>query len=209
LPTRKDLSFADSEISEALRSRLFYPIKPTSLPCSYCGCIPAFGHEDTCKGANRRWIARHDAVTRAFYRALSSQPGLETEKEPLVQKETSLRADLAITLGTSRHFYDIQIVAISKESAKEDPYSTLREAAEEKKRKYRCLGAFFHPIIISAGGLMDLETSKTYQKLQDLIGPWAADQLDQAIGLALIRTRASSAASIARDIPRIQARRSP
>jgi hypothetical protein len=100
-------------------------------------------------------------------------------------------------------------VAISKDSAKEDPYSTLREAAEEKKRKYKCLGAFFHPLIISAGGLMDLETSKTYQKLQDLIGPWAADQLDQAIGLALMRTRASSAASIARDIPRNRARRSP
>jgi hypothetical protein len=92
-------------------------------------------------------------------------------------------------------------VAISKDSAKEDPYSTLREAAEEKKRKYRCLGAFFHPLIISAGSLMDLETSKTYQKLQDLIGPWAANQLDQAIGLALTRTRATSAASIARDPP--------
>jgi hypothetical protein len=120
------------------------------------------GHEDTCRGANRRWIARHDAIVYAFHKALSSQPALEAEKEPLVQKETSLRADLVITLGTSRHFYDIQIVAISKDSAKEDPYSTLREAAEEKKRKYRCLGAFFHPIIISAGGLMDLETAKTY-----------------------------------------------
>jgi hypothetical protein len=84
LPTRKDLSFADTEITEALRSRLFYPIKPTSLPCNHCGSIPAFGHEDTCKGANRRWIARHDAVTRAFYKALSSQPTLEAEKEPLV-----------------------------------------------------------------------------------------------------------------------------
>ncbi|SPJ92428.1 uncharacterized protein FTOL_13714 [Fusarium torulosum] len=53
---------------------------------------------------------------------------------------------------------------------------------------------------------MDLETSKTYQKLQDLIGPWAANQLDQAIGLALTRTRATSAASIARDPPKNLAR---
>jgi hypothetical protein len=82
-----------------------------------------------------------------------------------------LQANLAITLGTSRHFYNIQIVAISKDSAREDPYSTLKETAEKKKRKYRCLGAFFHPLIISAGGLIDLETAKTYQKLQDLIGP--------------------------------------
>ncbi|KAJ0133569.1 Regulatory protein LEU3 [Fusarium oxysporum f. sp. albedinis] len=174
LPTKKDLSFTDSEITEALRSRLFYSIKPPSLPCSSCGAIAALGHEDTCKGANRRWIARHDAVVRAFYRALSSQPTLEVEKEPLVQKETSLRADLAVTLGTSWYFYDIQIVAISKDSATEDPYETLREAAEEKRRKYRCLGAFFQPIIISAGGLMDLETAKTYKKLQELIGPLAA-----------------------------------
>ncbi|EEU34737.1 uncharacterized protein NECHADRAFT_88877, partial [Fusarium vanettenii 77-13-4] len=90
---------------------------------------------------------------------------------------------------------------ISKDSAKEDPYSTLREAAEEKRRKYRSLGAFFQPLIISAGGLMDLETAKTYQKLQDLIGPLAANQLDSSISLALMRTRATSAASIARDTP--------
>ncbi|MGL4403642.1 MAG: hypothetical protein ACRCTS_08035, partial [Fusobacteriaceae bacterium] len=201
LPTKKDLSFADSEITEALRSRLFYSIKPPSLPCSSCGTIAALGHEDTCKGASRRWIARHDKIVGAFYRALSSQPSLEVEKEPLVNKETSLRADLAVTLGTSRYFYDIQIVAISKDSAREDPYSTLTEAAEEKRRKYRSLGAFFQPIIISAGGLMDLETAKTYKKLQQLVGPLAAAQLDATIGLTLTRTRAISAASIAKEIP--------
>ena len=46
---------------------------------------------------------------------------------------------------------------------------------------------------------MDLETAKTYRKLQDLIGPLAANQLDSSISLALMRTRATSAASIARD----------
>ena len=168
---------------------------------SSCGAIAALGHEDTCKGAARRWIARHDKVVGAFYRALSSQPSLEVEKEPLVNKETSLRADLAVTLGTSRYFYDIQIVTISKDSAREDPYSTLTEAAEEKRRKYRSLGAFFQPIIISAGGLMELETAKTYKKLQQLIGPLAAAQLDATIGLTLTRTRAISAASIAKEIP--------
>jgi hypothetical protein len=199
MPTKKDLSFTDSEITEALRNRLFYPIKPPSLPCSSCGAIAAFSHEDTCKGANRRWIARHDTVVRAFYRALASLPTLEVQKEPLVDKATSLQADLAVTLGTSRYYYDIQIVAISKDSAREGPYETLREAAEEKRRKYRCLGAFFQPIIISAGGLMDLETAKTYKKLQDLIGSVTAAQLDSSIGLTLPKTRAISASSIARD----------
>ncbi|KAG8354277.1 hypothetical protein FVEN_g7855 [Fusarium venenatum] len=135
LPTKKNLSFADSEITEALRSRLFYPVKPPSLPCSSCGAIAAFQHEDTCRGATRRWIARHDTAVRAFYRALASEPSLEVQKEPLVDKATSLRADIAVTVGNSRYYYDIQIVAIAKDSARSDPYETLREAAEEKRRK--------------------------------------------------------------------------
>jgi hypothetical protein len=49
---------------------------------------------------------------------------------------------------------------------------------------------------------MELETAKTYRKLQDLIGPIAAVQLDSSIGLALTRTQAISAASISRDTPR-------
>ncbi|SCN66052.1 uncharacterized protein FFB20_02058 [Fusarium fujikuroi] len=48
---------------------------------------------------------------------------------------------------------------------------------------------------------MDLETAKTYKKLQQLIGPLAAAQLDATIGLTLTRTRAFSAASIAKEIP--------
>jgi len=202
LPTKKALSFADSEITEALRSRLFYPIKPPSLPCSSCGAIVAFQHQDTCKGAIRRWTARHDTVVRAFYRALATEPTLEVQKEPLVDKATSLRADIAVTIGNSRYFYDIQIVALAKDSARSDPYETLREVAEEKRRKYRTLGAFFQPIIISSGGLMELETAKTYRKLQDLIGPVAAVQLDSSIALALTRTRAISAASISKEAPR-------
>ncbi|KAJ4266602.1 hypothetical protein NW764_015373, partial [Fusarium oxysporum] len=160
------------------------------------------GHEGTCKGASRRWIARHNAVNRAFVKALGSRPDLEVEIEPLVQQDSSLRADFAVTIGNSRYFYDIQIVAISKDSAKEDPYSTLKEAASEKRRKYQSLGAFFYPLIFSAGGLMDQETSQTYKKLQELLGPFAALQLDLTIGLTLTKTRAISAASIARDLPR-------
>jgi hypothetical protein len=54
MPTKKDLSFADSKITEALRNRLFYPVKPPSLPCSSCRAIAAFSYKDTCKSANRR-----------------------------------------------------------------------------------------------------------------------------------------------------------
>jgi len=48
---------------------------------------------------------------------------------------------------------------------------------------------------------MDLETAKTYKKLQELIGPIAAAQLDSSIGLTLTRTRAISAASIVKEAP--------
>jgi hypothetical protein len=121
---------------------------------------------------------------------------LEVEAEPLAGQGTQLRADFSITLGNSRYFYDVQIVAINNDSAKEEAYATLAEAAKEKRRKYRALGAFFHPIIISAGGLMDKETSKTYKSLRGLIGLTAAGWLDSSIALALTKTRAISAVSI-------------
>jgi hypothetical protein len=200
LPSQKQLSLADSEVTEALRSRLFLPVKPLGIPCSSCGAIASLGHEDTCKGASRRWISRHNIVARAFFKALSCLATIEAEEEPLVGS-SSLRADFAITLGGSRYFYDIQIAAISKDSAKEDPFLTLREAAEEKRRKYSALGAFFQPLIFSAGGLMEQETAKAYKKLQDLIGPIGSSWLDSSIGLALTKTRAISAASIARETP--------
>ncbi|TXB98911.1 hypothetical protein FocTR4_00012312 [Fusarium oxysporum f. sp. cubense] len=131
-----------------------------------------------------------------------NQARLQSFLQDLPTSYKQARLENTSYLGrTSRYFYDIQIVAISKDSAREDPYSTLTEAAEEKRRKYKSLGAFFQPIIISAGGLMDLETAKTYKKLQQLVGPLAAAQLDATIGLTLTRTRAISAASIAKEIP--------
>jgi hypothetical protein len=71
MPTKENLSFTDSEITEALRSRLFYPVKPLGVPCGSCGAVAGVNHEDTCKAANRRWIARHDTVVRALHGALS------------------------------------------------------------------------------------------------------------------------------------------
>ncbi|EXM14621.1 hypothetical protein FOTG_16990 [Fusarium oxysporum f. sp. vasinfectum 25433] len=137
------------------------------------------------------------SIAKEIPAGLASRPDLEVEIEPLVQQDSSLQADFTVTIRNSRYFYDIQIVAISKDSAKEDPYSTLKEAASEKRRKYQSLGAFFHPLIFSAGGLIDQETSQTYKKLQELLGPFAASQLDSTISLTLTKTKAILAASIA------------
>ena len=222
LPTYKQAILTDQEITEALRIRLIVtsrvddpnPFSPISSPrpdqpasprarpnpslCSFCGAIPStIGHADTCKAAARGWINRHNAITRAFKNTLSSRVALAVESEPLISADSSLRADLAVTLGNSRYYYDIQIVAIAKDSKKGDPYSTLGEAAEAKRRKYRSLGAYFNPVIISAGGLMEKETAKTYKSLQRVLGLTASSYLDTTISIALLRARATAAASIA------------
>ncbi|TLD07926.1 hypothetical protein PspLS_12179 [Pyricularia sp. CBS 133598] len=113
-----------------------------------------------------------------------------------------LRADFAVINGISKYYYDVQIVAINKDSANADPFVTLTEAANKKRRKYRFLDPFFHPIIISAGGLMEKSTAQAYKQLQKLIGPVASHWLDTSISLALLRSRTTAAISIAKDLPR-------
>ena len=50
--------------------------------------------------------------------------------------------------------------------------------AKEKQLKYASLGPFFHPLVFSAGGLMEKGTSETYKSLQKQLGPIAASFLD-------------------------------
>jgi hypothetical protein len=197
LPTQKRHQLTDPETTEALRSRLLIPCRPPDLPCNYCGSFPAIGHEDVCRGANRRWIARHNQITRAFIKTLSCRDDLEVAEEPQVGTN-ELRADFSVLLGTSRYYYDVQIVAINKDSARQDAFETLTEAANEKRRKYTALGAFFEPMIFSAGGLMEKDTAKAYKKLQKLLGPTRAQWLDTQIALTLTQARAISASSIAK-----------
>ena len=127
---------------------------------------------------------------------------MEVEAEPLVDPTTDLRADFSVLLGARRQYYDVQIVAINKDSAKEDAYNTLAEAATEKRRKYKSLGTQFQPIILSAGGLMEKDTAAAYQGLQKLLGPVRAKWLSNTIALHLTQARAIAAASIARSSPR-------
>ena len=51
-------------------------------------------------------------------------------------------------------------MAINKASTKEDAFSTLTEAIEEKHRKYSYLGNHFQPLILSAGGLIERDYSE-------------------------------------------------
>jgi hypothetical protein len=111
----------------------------------------------------------------------------------------SRRPDFSVLLGTTRHYYDVQIVAINKDSAREDAYATLTEAADEKRRKYRELGALFHPLIFSAGGLMEQDTAKEYRALQKLLGSSRASWMDSNIALTLTQAKGIAATSI---IPR-------
>lgn len=155
LPTQKSLLFADLEATEAIRTRFLLPIKPLGSTCSHCGDLVSTNHEDTCKAAARRWISRHNQLVYAFRNTLSTKTSLEVEIEPLIGPNTSLRADFSAILGTSRYFYDVKVVAINANSSKEEALETLAKAADNKRRKYAALGPFFHPIVISAGGLMN------------------------------------------------------
>ncbi|KAB5581299.1 hypothetical protein GE09DRAFT_948992, partial [Coniochaeta sp. 2T2.1] len=209
LPLQKPLVLADPETTEALRARLLAPCRPLDRPCTHCGARPTIGHEDTCRAASRRWISRHNQAVRAFTRALSCRTDLQVETEPRVEpaesaeptEPTARRADFSVLLGSSRYYYDIQIVAVNKDSARDDVFADLSEAAAEKKRKYRALGPFFKPLIFSAGRLMEKETAQAYKALQRLLNPAVVRWLDSSLGLTLTKTRAFSASSIARDTP--------
>ena len=200
LPTIKPYQLADPEAIEALRTRLLMPIKPLNQPCNQCGAIANIGHEDICKAAKRQWINRHNQITRAFIRTLSSRDDLKVEDEPNTSQighdANQLRADFSLMLGTSRYYYDVQIVAINKDSAKDIAYNTLTEAANEKRRKYKELGSYFYPLIFSAGGLMEKDTAIAYKALQKLLNPIQKQWLDNSIALVLTRIRANSALSI-------------
>ena len=176
LPTQKQHQLADPEVTEALRSRLLLPSQLLEGACHACGSFPTLGHEDVCRGADRRWISRYNQVNRAFIKALSSRPDLEVQGEPHPDPRARAepRPDFSCLLRTSRYYYDIQIVAVNKDSAREGAFETLAEAAAEKKRKYRHLGASFFLLIFSSGGLIEKETAKTYKGLQKQLGPIAS-----------------------------------
>jgi hypothetical protein len=206
LPLQKPLVIADPETTEALRARLLAPCRPLDRPCTHCGALPTIGHEDTCRAASRRWISRHNQAVRAFTNALSCRTDLQVETEPRVEateptESTARRTDFSVLLGSSRYYYDVQIVAVNKDSARDDAHATLSEAAAEKRRKYSSLGPFFKPLIFSAGGLMEKDTAQAYKGLQKLLNPAAVRWLDSSLGLILTKTRAYSASSIAEDTP--------
>ncbi|OAA34155.1 reverse transcriptase [Cordyceps fumosorosea ARSEF 2679] len=196
LPTTKNNQLADFNVTEGLRVRLIAPVRALDLPCTFCGTVVKIGHEDTCKGAERHWKIRHDTILRAL--AAATKTTLGSTLEPQLPGRTGPRPDLSTHYKGSIRYYDLQIVAINKPSAATDPHSTLQEAATAKRAKYSALGPDFYPLIISAGGLMEKSTAKTYKDLQASIGPVAATYLDTVISLTLYKTRAHSAASIAK-----------
>ncbi|TLD04235.1 uncharacterized protein PgNI_12153, partial [Pyricularia grisea] len=116
--------------------------------------------------------------------------------------QNGLRADFTVINGVSKYYYDVQIVAINKDSGNINPLTTLTDAINNKRRKYQFLDPFFHPIIISAGGLMEKDTTQAYKQLQKLIDPVAAHWLDTSISLILLRSRTTAAFSIIKDRPR-------
>jgi hypothetical protein len=213
LPTQNNRIFADSETTEALRSRLLIPIIgpaniadqttnqiPLNKACGACGALADIGHQDICRAAERRYIARHDNIQKSIIWALRSKTALEAQSEASVDSTTK-RPDFSCLIGPSRYYYDVQVVGIGKNSARSTPWETLKEAYDEKLRKYRSLGTYIKPLIFSAGGLLAKESAQSYKQIQSLVGPFIANEMDIAIGVTLAKSRAISAASVANKLP--------
>lgn len=98
-------------------------------------------------------------------------------------------------------YYDIQVVAINKDSAWEDAYATLAEAAAEKKSKYAALGPRFKPLIFSAGGLRNKNSAQAYKSLQKCLTRLQLSGWMRALRLFSRKTRAIASTSIAKDAP--------
>lgn len=196
LPTLKQLVLTDIEITEAIRSRLLLPIRPTDTPCNQCGLRFTIGHEDACRQMDKRWTARHDQINRAITKTLSCRPDLEVmlEPKPTNPSEAQVRPDFSVLMAASRYYYDTQVVALNKASNKAQPAETLAEAATAKRTKHNRT-QFFHPMIFSSGGLMEQATATIYRQIQKLVGPAESSWMDSQIGLALTRARCHAAHS--------------
>lgn len=93
-----------------------------------------------------------DAIGKALTSIPDAKVIIELEAQPGQQK----RPDISFTSRNGRpQYFDVQIVAISKASAKSTWQLTLREAAEESKRKYKAYGSSFQSLIFSASGFME------------------------------------------------------
>ena len=125
------------------------------------------------------------------------------EAEPLIaigsDGQGELRADFLVLIDGSKRYYDVQIVAAHKDSAKSTLAETLTEAANAKRLKYQAIRNNFEPLIFSAGGVMEKDTAQAYKAIQKLLGPIRARWLDNWVALELTKARAASATSIARD----------
>jgi hypothetical protein len=166
--------------------------------CNSCNTTPVtlLNHQDTCKGAARRWILRHNAIRDALAKSLdSSSNTIATRLEPTIEG-LSIRPDLVIATANDRIYYDIKVVAINADSAETDPYSTLKLAEQAKIAKFSRLGPSFRPLVFSPGGLLAKETSLEYKRLQRLLPPSGVNYLDSTISLVLLRARARARNSL-------------
>lgn len=68
-------------------------------------------------------------------------------------------------IGTSKYYYNVQIIVINKDLAREEAYATLSKAINAKRLKYSDLGLVFHPLILLVKGLIEAEIVKIYKTL--------------------------------------------
>lgn len=195
-PTSKPITLSDSEVACALRQRFLRPPRHLGLVCPSCSDVVRHNHHDVCRAGNRQWVNRHDRVRDLMVEAFKGVEGVTAGKEPRVAAGSELRADFGVQTVSSREYYDVQIVALNAPSALADHHQTLTKAADKKRAKYEVIGPNFHPMILSAGGLMEKTTAQDFKKLQRLVGRVAGRWMGTMISVGLLKARARAMVSV-------------
>ena len=189
LPVSKETVITNKTFSVSIALRL---LGHSSSICSMCAGPDSFRHAESCPRSRQHPTARHEAVKYAHRAVLQRFPRSRIIVEPVVSSGDSAdRADLRIT-GTAAldgvvTDVDFAVHSVATIAAKQslraadhvpDPKgktdkvltiiaNRLKLKAEEKRRRYqgRTPGSFV-PLIISSGGLLDIE-------MQDAWSAWS------------------------------------
>jgi len=196
-PSSKPLTIADSDIAAGLRTRLLRLPKTYHSTCPGCAGPTEYAHHDTCKAANKQWINRHNRVAQIIAEAFAGDRSVKVTFEPTTGNEGSkTRVDLKIVTASAVQMYDVKIAAVHKRTGDPDPHVTLTRNAKQKLEKHKHLGARFHPLVFSAGGLMEKSTAQEFKKLQKLMGTNSARWATTLLSVELLRYRSLSFYSV-------------
>jgi hypothetical protein len=216
IPFTKFQTLTVEDVAAALYAKT---LQPGFLPmCKHCHRQNSLGHHEVCEKRTVLRTARHEGVKKALAATIRCIKGTSVRVEPrmdLNKRARSLRTDLQIT-GPGPSYsaavveLDVTVVSLfslpaiaargcseipsqweSEQKVEKGIQIHLAKKAEEKVEKYKGrVQHVFHPFVISAGGYLDLETTKLLDDWRDKLGGYSYNQLLIDMSIGLIRNRA-------------------